>query len=65
MRLEEFLKEEFLKPLGITQSAFASRRGVSFPRLEEFIAGFRNRGERIRIGSNSNTALDIDMTPRQ
>jgi addiction module HigA family antidote len=31
------LLEEFLKPLGITQSAFAIRLGVSFPRLNEII----------------------------
>ena len=33
----EMLLEEFLKPLGITQSAFAERLGVSFPRLNEVI----------------------------
>ena len=31
------LLEEFLKPLGISQSAFAVRLGVSFPRLNEII----------------------------
>ena len=31
------LLEEFLKPLGVTQSAFAVRLGVSFPRLNEVI----------------------------
>jgi antitoxin HigA-1 len=33
----EMLREEFLAPLGITQSAFATRLGVSFPRLNEVI----------------------------
>jgi antitoxin HigA-1 len=33
----EMLLEEFLTPLGITQSAFAIRLGVSFPRLNEVI----------------------------
>lgn len=33
----EMLFGEFLKPLGITQSAFAVRLGVSFPRLNEII----------------------------
>lgn len=33
----EMLVEEFLRPLGITQSAFAVRLGVSFPRLNEVI----------------------------
>jgi addiction module HigA family antidote len=31
------LFEEFLKPLGISQSAFAIQLGVSFPRLNEII----------------------------
>ena len=35
------LLEEFLKPLGITQSNFAVRLGVSFPRLNEVIRGRR------------------------
>ena len=33
----EMLREEFLIPLGISQSAFAVRLGVSFPRLNEII----------------------------
>lgn len=37
----EMLLEEFLKPLGISQSAFAIRPGVSFPRLNEIIRGKR------------------------
>ena len=36
------LLEEFLKPLGISQSAFAIRLGVSFPRLNEIVR--RKRG---------------------
>jgi addiction module HigA family antidote len=35
------LLEEFVKPLGITQSALALRLGVSFPRLNELIHGKR------------------------
>ena len=35
------LLEEFLKPLGISQSAFAIRLGVSFPRLNEIVRGKR------------------------
>lgn len=38
----EMLLEEFLKPLGITQSAFAMRLGVSFPRLNEVINAKRS-----------------------
>ena len=37
----EMLLEEFLRPLGVTQSAFAVRLGVSFPRLNEIIRGRR------------------------
>ena len=38
----EMLLEEFLVPLGITQSAFAVRLGVSFPRLNEVINARRS-----------------------
>lgn len=46
------LLEEFLKPLGITQSAFAIRLGVSFPRLNEIIRG--------RRAVTPNTALRLE-----
>ena len=36
------LLEEFLKPLRISQSAFAVRLGISFPRLNEVIRGMRS-----------------------
>ena len=35
------LFEEFLRPLGVSQSALAVRLGVSFPRLNEIIRGKR------------------------
>ena len=38
----EMLVEEFLKPLGISQSKFAIRLGVSYPRLNEIIRGRRS-----------------------
>lgn len=38
----EMLREEFLKPLGISQSAFAIQLGVSFPRLNEVINAKRS-----------------------
>ncbi len=38
----EMLLEEFLKPLGISQSAFAIRLGVPFPRLNEIVHGRRS-----------------------
>ena len=37
----EMLLEEFLRPLEVSQSAFAIRLGVSFPRLNEIIRGKR------------------------
>jgi antitoxin HigA-1 len=36
------LMEEFLKPMGVSQSAFAVRLGVSFPRLNEIVRGKRS-----------------------
>jgi antitoxin HigA-1 len=38
----EMLLEEFLRPLEISQSAFAIRLGVSFPRLNEIVRGKRS-----------------------
>ncbi|MEN8007843.1 MAG: HigA family addiction module antitoxin [Candidatus Krumholzibacteriota bacterium] len=38
----EMLLEEFLKPLGLTQTAFALRLGVSYPRLNEIVKGRRS-----------------------
>lgn len=37
----EILLEEFLKPLGVTQTAFAERIGVTYPRLNEIANGKR------------------------
>lgn len=37
----EMLLEEFIKPLGISQSALAIRLGISYPRLNEIIRGKR------------------------
>lgn len=45
------LLEEFLKPLGVSQSAFAIRLGVSFPRLNEIVRGKR--------GVTADTALRL------
>jgi addiction module HigA family antidote len=38
----EMLLYEFIKPLRISQSAFAIQMGVSFPRLNEIIRGKRS-----------------------
>ena len=45
------LLEEFLKPLGVSPSAFAVRVGISLPRLNEIIRG--------RRGVTSDTALRL------
>lgn len=47
----EMLLEEFLRPLGISQSAFAIQLGVSFPRLNEII--------RAKCGVTADTALRL------
>jgi addiction module HigA family antidote len=36
------LYEEFLRPLGISQTAMANRLGISFPRLNEIVRGKRS-----------------------
>ena len=38
----EMLLEEFLKPLGISQSQLAIRLGISYPRLNEIVRGRRS-----------------------
>jgi antitoxin HigA-1 len=49
----EMLLEEFLKPLAVSQSQFAIRLGVSFPRLNEIIRGKR--------GVTPDTALRLEQ----
>jgi len=36
------LLEEFIKPLGLTQTELAGRLGVSYPRLNEIVKGRRS-----------------------
>lgn len=48
----EMLLEEFLKPLGITQSEFAQRIGVAWTRVNQLINGKR--------GMTVDTALRIE-----
>ena len=38
----EMLLEEFLKPLGLTQTELADRLGVSYPRVNELVHGKRD-----------------------
>ena len=47
----EMLLEEFVKPLGISQSALAVRLGISFPRLNEIV--------RVKRGVTPDTALRL------
>jgi addiction module HigA family antidote len=48
----EMMIEEFLTPLGVTQSAFAKVIDVSFPRLNELVKGKR--------GVTPDTALRLE-----
>jgi len=38
----DMLLEEFIKPLGLTQTELARRLGVSYPRLNEIVKGRRS-----------------------
>ena len=49
----EMLYEEFIKPLGVTQTELAEWIGVSYPRLNEIIHGKR--------GINPDTALRLEQ----
>jgi addiction module HigA family antidote len=46
------LMEEFLKPLGISQTELAQRIGVSYPRVNDLVHGKR--------GMTSDTALHLE-----
>ena len=48
----EMLLQEFLEPLGMTQTELAQRMGVSFPRVNELIHGKR--------GITPDTALRLE-----
>jgi len=61
------LLEEFLRPLGVSQSAFAIRLGISFPRLNEIVRGKRSvtpdtalRLERV-LGLPANVWLGLQL----
>jgi antitoxin HigA-1 len=49
----EMLLEEFLKPLGLTQTELAQQIGVSYPRINELIHGKR--------GMTPDTALRLEQ----
>ncbi len=48
----EMLLEEFLKPLGLSQTGLAERLGVSYPRVNELVHGKR--------GVTPDTALRLE-----
>jgi addiction module HigA family antidote len=48
----EMLLEEFLKPLGLSQTALAEELGVSYPRINELVHGKR--------GITPDTALRLE-----
>ena len=60
----EMLLEEYLKPLGITQSSFADKIGVSFPRLNEVIKGRRGvtPDTALRLSQALETSPDMWLT---
>ncbi|RPJ05944.1 MAG: addiction module antidote protein, HigA family, partial [Deltaproteobacteria bacterium] len=49
----EMLQEEFLKPLGISQTELAEKLGVSYPRINELIHGKR--------GDTPDNALSLEQ----
>ena len=59
----EMLLEEFIRPLGLTQTDFAARLRVSFPRLNEIIRGKRgiSGDTALRLGRWFGTGPDIWM----
>jgi len=57
----ELLREEFLTPLGLSQSAFAMQLGVSFPRLNEVINARRSvtPGTALRLAQVTGMSADF------
>ena len=57
----EVLSEDFLKPLGITQDAFAKRIGVTHHRLNEIINGKRSvtSDTALRLGQVLGTGPEV------
>ncbi len=55
------LLEEFLRPPGVSQAAFARRIGVSYPRLNEIIKGHRGVTPNRALRFERATGLDADF----
>lgn len=63
----EMLLEEFLKPLNISQTDFAHRIGVSYPRLNEIVNGKRGvtPDTALRLAQVLNMPADFWLTLQQ
>lgn len=63
----EVLLEEFLRPLGLSQSAFAVRSGISFPRLNDLIHARRGVtvDTALRLGRVLGTSPDVWLNLQQ
>ena len=57
----EMLLEEFLKPLGVTQTAFAARLAVSYPRLNQIVRGRRGVTPDIALRLARTTGMSADF----
>jgi len=55
------LLEELLKPLGESQSAFAKRLGVSYPRLNEVVRGRRGVTPDTALRLARVTGMSVDL----
>ena len=55
------LLEEFLKPLGISQTEFADRIGVSYVRLNAIVNGRRGVTPNTALRLERATAMDADF----
>ncbi len=57
----EILVEDFLRPLGITQTEFAKRIGVTHARLNEFIHGKRGVTTDTALRLSKALGTDVDV----
>ena len=57
----QMLLEEFLKPLGVSQSEFARRIGVSFVRLNSIVNARRAVTTNTALGLERATGMDADF----
>ncbi len=60
----EMLEEEFLKPLGLSQTELAAKLGVSYPRVNELVHGKRGVTSGWRRSSGSTSSWRGTSTTR-